>query len=107
MTAYFYCWDTTRDICPRRPDFKQRLREAQACQASPSTKLLEFVASLLAEYPGLAIIEFTQDGAREGDRRKQLIRHQCDRTMTGYGDHARAAGMKAISPELLRPSRWV
>src|SRR5215475_9555520 len=52
MTAHFYCWEPSLDIDPKRPDFQQRLREAQG-QSGASAKLLEFVASLQAKYPDL------------------------------------------------------
>jgi hypothetical protein len=52
LTSHFYCWEPALDICPKRSDFKDRLREAQK-QSGPSAKLLEFVASLLDKYPDL------------------------------------------------------
>jgi hypothetical protein len=52
LTAHFYCWEPTLDICPKRWDFKQRLQEAQD-QSGTSVKLLEFVAALQAKYPDL------------------------------------------------------
>jgi hypothetical protein len=58
LSAHFYCWEPELDICPTRPDFKQRLQEAQD-QSGRSARLLAFVASLQAKYPDLSETEDT------------------------------------------------